>query len=1292
MRNLIKWVLQQKKEKATYKRILNSGLFDQEFYTSTYPDVKMAGVDPLLHFIRNGAKERRSPSEAFDLDRYLRDNPIVQFGNENPVIDWLTVGLAGGRIPPCPLELSIDEATLPVVSSEEVAVTLPPSAAIVAVPVEPAAAPVDPVARAKKLVANSGFFDPDYYLASYDDVRRANNDPLDHYIHFGCAENRNPSAEFDTHFYLTQYRMGAGLIPPIETSEKPQALMHFLEKGQKAGLDPRPPGSITLLAAENLTDTCARGLFDSMQYYNDSDQVIAASEESVSNEVAEGATRGAREARVREPGSGLSKLQEPVLDGAADRRDNERKNAATYAPAGVKIAIQLHLFYPEMCELFAVYLNSIERPVDIFVSTTTLANKQFIENCLGRILDREQRVCVSVVENRGRDIAPLIVQFRHIWEDYDYVLHLHSKKSPHAGFGQGWLLWVLRNILGNPFIVEQSLAYLHNNPECAMLFPDNYYEVKKYAGWGGNEGRLSALMCRLGIENFKLPRYAHFPAGTMSWYKASAFRSIMDGRISLEDFDPEAGQVEGTTAHVFERALPLFARTKGYALTTYYVDRPPEPKSIVARHSPALSTDPVGRRWLRDTPEIAVNYPQALAPISRVFNKDCLDISWIIPDFGIGAGGHMTIFRIAELLESFGHRQTFWIQNAFNYPDPIAAKNVIQTHYRKIGDNVCVRFLPDDTRQLSGDVLIATDCWTVFPANTATNFKERFYFIQDYEPYFHPAGDNYMIAESTFSMNLAALCAGEWLFRKATAHGMWARKWDLASDPEFYFHVDRPPKNKLSLSRRDTSPHRIVFYCRTYTPRRAVNLGLAAFEELARRRRDFEVLIFGEHPSDRSYAFPARELGVLAPQMLGELYRKSDVGIAFSTTNYSLVPLEMMACDLPVVEIDAESTRTAFPPGSVAFAAPNPVAVADAIERLIQYPEERTKQIHEARQFVSKLNWKHSARLIEAALIERLEEKGFKSIDIDGVTAPLVKKQRKASVIIPTYNGGRLFREVLTRVASQRCDFLFDVLVVDSSSTDNTAQFVVDFGQNVRLHSIEQSTFQHGRTRNLAISLTDGDIAAVLTQDATPINDKWLANLVDAFEIAPNVAGVFGRHVAYPDHNPFVARDLEHMFGRFADLGPVFSLDQGLPNFLRQGSVDWRLIMHFYSDNNSAMRRSVWNVLPYPEIDWGEDQVWAWEALKLGFTKIYAHDAVVIHSHDFPYAKQMSVGVSEGAMFARYFGYNLHPDGVNPSFLDARTHSERLYAVRNGLSHDSLEDYVKMIRATIEGRYIGATS
>ena len=54
----------------------------------------------------------------------------------------------------------------------------------------------------KSRIKKSGLFDEKYYLLHNPDVRVADTDPLRHYINFGWREGRNPSAQFDTKFYL----------------------------------------------------------------------------------------------------------------------------------------------------------------------------------------------------------------------------------------------------------------------------------------------------------------------------------------------------------------------------------------------------------------------------------------------------------------------------------------------------------------------------------------------------------------------------------------------------------------------------------------------------------------------------------------------------------------------------------------------------------------------------------------------------------------------------------------------------------------------------------------------------------------------------------------------------------------------------------------------------------------------------------------------------------------------------------------------------------------------------------
>ena len=71
----------------------------------------------------------------------------------------------------------------------------------------------------------------------------------------------------------------------------------------------------------------------------------------------------------------------------------------------------------------------------------------------------------------------------------------------------------------------------------------------------------------------------------------------------------------------------------------------------------------------------------------------------------------------------------------------------------------------------------------------------------------------------------------------------------------------------------------------------------------------------------------------------------------------------------------------------------------------------------------------------------------------------------------------------------------------------------------------------------------------------------------------------------------------------------------------RAKDVRWRQRLHYYSDNNSCLRRSVWKKIPYPEVDYGEDQVWADKIIAAGYQKVYVRTATVLHSHDYDEAE-----------------------------------------------------------------------
>lgn len=686
-------------------------------------------------------------------------------------------------------------------------------------------------------------------------------------------------------------------------------------------------------------------------------------------------------------------------------------------------------------------------------------------------------------------------------------------------------------------------------------------------------------------------------------------------------------------------------------------------------------------RWMRDTPDIALNERYNLEPPYPYYNPDSLCIHWVIPDFGIGAGGHMTIFRMVKFLESFGHRQVIWIQNAHNYATPAIAKQCIQEHYQPIGDNVIVQFLPENVDHISGDVVIATDCWTTFPMMQMKRFKERFYLIQDWEPMFHPVGDAYMIADLTYRFDLNALCAGKWLHTKAQERGMWSRSWDLASDPQFYY----PSKDKAPF--RDKVV--IAFYARAYTSRRAVMLGVAALRALHKRGVDIHVQFFGQDGLDFGVDFSHEYLGILSPEELGNVYRNADIGMVYSATNYSLIPLEMMACHLPVIELDVESTRAVFDEEFVDLVAPDPLAIANRLDYVIRHPEILAQKADKALAYAQALSWENSARIIEQGIKDKLSE-SFTPID----TKKFVQARDynfKASIIIPTYNAGDDFDKVLEAITTQDCDFDYEIVIVDSGSKDGTVEKVNSAAfDNLSCLQIANSEFQHGKTRNYAISQAKGEFVAVITQDATPANKFWLRNLIRKFEENHSIAGVFGAHMAYPEHSLFVKRDISQVFDNFNSLSSEYTWGMKLPQTVVQGSPEWQFILQYYSDNNSCMRKSVWEQLPYPEVNWGEDQLWAWMIIQLGLTKGFSRDALVYHSHDDDVDTRYKVSKIEGEFFKQGFGLNLYPENTSiNNIIESDQERDASYGRSKNIEGHLIDAQLKLIESGHLGRYEG---
>ena len=128
------------------------------------------------------------------------------------------------------------------------------------------------------------------------------------------------------------------------------------------------------------------------------------------------------------------------------------------------------------------------------------------------------------------------------------------------------------------------------------------------------------------------------------------------------------------------------------------------------------------------------------------------------------------------------------------------------------------------------------------------------------------------------------------------------------------------------------------------------------------------------------------------------------------------------------------------------------------------------------------------------------------------------------TVAIPTRNGGGLLRAVLRAVRRQRVDRDVEVMVADSGSLDGSRELARRYGAIVV--DIPPGEFSHGGTRNLLVRCSSGSHVALLTQDAVPADEHWLARLLEGFDVADDVGLVFGRYRARMGASVMVRREL----------------------------------------------------------------------------------------------------------------------------------------------------------------------
>ncbi len=213
----------------------------------------------------------------------------------------------------------------------------------------------------------------------------------------------------------------------------------------------------------------------------------------------------------------------------------------------------------------------------------------------------------------------------------------------------------------------------------------------------------------------------------------------------------------------------------------------------------------------------------------------------------------------------------------------------------------------------------------------------------------------------------------------------------------------------------------------------------------------------------------------------------------------------------------------------------------------------------------------------------------------------------KVSIIIPTKNGESTLKQCLLGISNQTYNNV-EVIIVDSGSTDDTLTIASSF-PFVKIHQIDPNEFNHGTTRNLGVSFATGELILMTVQDAYPVNNYWIEQMLLHFQ-DDSVVGVCGQQVVPHDSN----KNPHEWFRPYSVPKPKYV------QFTCTHSIKKITSKELYDitgwDNVNAMyKKSYLLDNPFEKVSFGEDMVWAKNAILNGHKIVYDYSCRVFHYH-----------------------------------------------------------------------------
>lgn len=227
-----------------------------------------------------------------------------------------------------------------------------------------------------------------------------------------------------------------------------------------------------------------------------------------------------------------------------------------------RVALHLHVFYPDQVAGIVARLNRNASAPDLFISAVRAEAAAEAREALS--VYRGQLIDLQIAPNMGRDIGPFLTQFgRALCDSYEIIGHLHTKKSAHVAdrpFAEAWNTFLMENLIGGErggAMLDTILSTMELDPTIGIVFPDDPHVI----AWTKNREHAEDLAARMKWG--ELPEQFNFPVGSMFWIRSSVLAKFVELELAWNDYAPEPLPIDGTIQHAIERLFGVAPTTMG---------------------------------------------------------------------------------------------------------------------------------------------------------------------------------------------------------------------------------------------------------------------------------------------------------------------------------------------------------------------------------------------------------------------------------------------------------------------------------------------------------------------------------------------------------------------------------------------------------------------------------------------------------------------------------------------------------------------------------------------------------